>query len=359
MGVRLRTLAGAIAILLCSPGVAGAAAVTEAPFARDAAQQVAQAAAVPAEFTDTVAFGSPLVAPVSVRFAGDGTVFVAEKRGTVQRYDSVSDPTPTQVADVRDQTHDFWDRGLIGLAVDPSYPARPYVYLTYAYDKDDSFRDDCTVATTTGCVIGGRISRVNVNTAAETVLVQDFCQQFPSHSVGGLAFGADGKLYASAGDGASFNYVDERPGAGGSYNPCGDPPREGGSIRSQDLRTTTDPLGLDGAILRLDPDVPLASTDAARTAAMIGLGLRNPFRITVRPGTNEIWAADVGWNKWEEIDRVQPGGVRNFGWPCYEGAARLGSWDALDNPVCESLYTERLRGRTALRLRPRSAGRPW
>ncbi len=170
------------------------------------------------------------------------------------------------------------------------------------------------------------------------MLVEDFCQQYPSHSVGGLAFGPGRRLYASAGDGASFNYADERPTATRTENPCADPFEEGGSIRSQDLRTSGDPLGLDGSILALDPDVPLANTDLARTAAMIGHGMRNPFRITVRPGTSEVWAADVGWNRWEEIDRLQPGGVRNFGWPCYEGSARMGTWDALDNPVCEGLY---------------------
>ena len=178
----------------------------------------------------------------------------------------------------------------------------------------------------------------------ETVLVEDFCQQFPSHSVGGLAFGADGALYASAGDGASFNYADDRPTSSHPDNPCGDPPREGGSIRSQDQRTSGDPLGLDGTVLRLDPNVPLPAGER-REQRIVGLGLRNPFRLAVRPGTSEVWAADVGWNTWEEINRLQTGGRRNFGWPCHEGAGRMGVWDALDNPVCEGLY--RAGGHTA------------
>jgi glucose/arabinose dehydrogenase len=128
--------------------------------------------------------------PVAVRFAGDGTVFVAEKRGTVQRFANLDDVTPEQVVDVRTATHDFWDRGLIGLAVDPGYPSRPYVYVSYAYDEGNRWRDGCPDppgATGDGCVVGGRISRVNVNTRQETVLVEDFCQQFPSHSVGRAA----------------------------------------------------------------------------------------------------------------------------------------------------------------------------
>jgi hypothetical protein len=179
---------------------------------------------------------------------------------------------------------------------------------------------------------------VNANTRQETVLVEDFCQQYPSHSVGGLVFGRDGNLYASAGDGASFNYADERPTATHPGNPCGDPPREGGSIRSQDLRTSGDPVGLDGTIMRLDPNTPLGS--GAKAQAIVAQGLRNPFRLATRPGTDEVWAGDVGWNATEEIDRFQPGAVRNFGWPCYEGSWRMGTWDALDNPVCEGLYAE-------------------
>jgi glucose/arabinose dehydrogenase len=329
----------ALALAAVTPSTASAT-VTDAPFGQSPTQRVAALAAVPTGFQDTVAF-SGLTMPVAVRFAPDGAVFVAEKRGTVQRYDSVSDATPQLVADVRGATHDFWDRGLIGLAVDPGYPARPYVYISYAYDAGNSWSDGCPTPpgpTEQGCVVAGRISRVNANTRQETVLVEDFCQQFPSHSVGGLAFGADGQLYASAGDGASFNYADERPTASRPDNPCGDPPREGGSIRSQDLRTSGDPVGLDGSILRLDPNTPLSA--GAKAQAIVAQGLRNPFRLAVRPGTNEVWAGDVGWNKWEEINRLtDPASRRNFGWPCYEGGARMGTWDALNNPVCEGLYT--------------------
>ena len=45
-------------------------------------------------------------------------------------------------------------------------------------------------------------------TGAEQVLIEDWCQQYPSHSIGSLAFGADGALYVSGGDGASFNFAD-------------------------------------------------------------------------------------------------------------------------------------------------------
>jgi glucose/arabinose dehydrogenase len=92
--------------------------------------QVPAAAAVPAGFAEMTAF-SGLVNPTAVRFAPDGRIFVAEKRGTIQMYDGVGDTSPVQVADLRTEVHNFWDRGLLGLAIDPDFPARPYLYALY------------------------------------------------------------------------------------------------------------------------------------------------------------------------------------------------------------------------------------
>ena len=83
------------------------------------------------------------------------------------------------------------------------------------------FNDACGDPTGNGCVVSARLSRLqasgNVMTGSEQMLIHDWCQQFPSHSIGDLAFGADGALYVSSGDGASFNYVDQ----GQTGNPCG------------------------------------------------------------------------------------------------------------------------------------------
>ena len=89
----------------------------------------------------------------------------------------------------------------------------------------------------------------NGTAGAEQVLVEkQWLQQFPSHSIGTVAFGLDGQLYASAGDGASFNYVDygqtsPQPTAPEPRNPAsmGDPANEGGALRSQDLRSPCRP----------------------------------------------------------------------------------------------------------------------
>ena len=72
------------------------------------------------------------------------------------------------------------------------------------------------------------------------------------------------------------------------------------------------------------------------------MGLRNPFRMTTRPGTNELWIGDVGWNSWEEIDRVvdpKTPPVENFGWPCYEGKSKQGGYSALNLNICNTLYS--------------------
>lgn len=333
--------------------------------------QPVSAAALPAGFQETTVI-SGLSSPTVVRFASDGRVFVAEKSGIIKVFDSLADTTPSTFADLRTNVHDFWDRGLLGMALDPGFPQNPYVYVLYTYDHvlgaaspAPRWGDACPSppgATGDGCVVSGRLSRLeaagNTMTGVEDVLIEDWCQQYPSHSIGSLAFGADGALYASAGDGASFNWADYGQ-DGSPVNPCGDPPAgtggvqtpptaEGGALRSQDLRTTGDPTGLDGTVVRVDPATgdgmpgnPFAHSSDQNARRIVGYGYRNPFRIAIRPGTNEVWSGDVGWSTWEELNRlVTPadGTADNFGWPCYEGAGRQGSYDGLNLNLCESLY---------------------
>ena len=334
----------------------------------------AAAATYPLGFSETTVF-SGLTNPTAVRFASDGRVFVAEKSGLIKVFDSLSDPTPDTFADLRTQVHNFWDRGLLGLALDPNFPAQPYVYVLYTYDAaigDTAPRwgtvgatsDGCPTppgATADGCVVSGHLSRLtasgNSMVGSEQVLIEDWCQQYPSHSIGSLDFGSDGALYVTGGDGASFNFTDWGQ-DGSPLNPCGDPPggvgaaltpptAEGGALRSQDVRTAADPTGLDGALLRVDPstgaalpDNPNAASGDPNTRRIIAYGMRNPFRFGMRPGTNEVWIGDVGWNTWEEIERLQnpTAAVRNFGWPCYEGAGRQSGYDSANLSICENLY---------------------
>jgi glucose/arabinose dehydrogenase/PKD repeat protein len=341
------------------------------------AAQPAAAATLPPGFQESTVF-SGLTNPTVVRFSADGRIFVAEKRGVIKVFDSLADTTATVFADLNVNVYNFWDRGLLGMALAPNFPTDPYVYVLYTYDHElgspasaprwgtpGVYSDPCPTppgATGDGCVVSARLSRLqaagNVMTGPENVLIEDWCQQYPSHSIGTVEFGRDGALYASGGDGASFNFVDYGQ-DGNPLNPCGDPPggvgsvlspptAEGGALRSQDLRTTGDPVSLDGSIIRVDPATgaglpgnPLfAASSDPNARRIIAYGLRNPFRFTDRPGTDEMWVGDVGWNDWEEINVISdPAGVaENFGWPCYEGAGRQAGYDGANLNICENLY---------------------
>ncbi len=316
-------------------------------------------------FSETVVF-SGLVEPTAVRFLPDGRVLVAEKSGLLKIFDNLADPAPAVVADLRMQVHNFWDRGMFGLAVDPDFADNGFVYVLYAHDAHiggtaplwgpgDGTSDPCPTppgAATDGCVVSGHLSRLHAAgadwTASEHVLIEGWCQQFSSHSMGSLAFGADGYLYVTAGDGASFDNQDWGQFGGTEgvppptpANPCGDPPfplgtpqtrptAEGGALRSQSPRRAAgEPRVLNGALLRVDkatglaaPDNPFVVSGSAdeNERRILGYGLRNPFRMTVRPGGNQVWIADVGWTRWEELNVVPDlASVRNFGWPCREG----------------------------------------
>ncbi len=320
-----------------------------------------------AGFQDVTLPQTGLVNPTVIQFAADGRVFVAEKSGRIYAFDSLTDTTPTLVADLRTSVHNYWDRGLLGMALHPNFPSIPLLYVLYSYDAlpggsapqwgvAGQVSDTCPTppgATTNGCVITGRLSSFNVGNpgafpltaVSENVLISDWFQQFPSHSTGSLAFGADGALYATAGDGASFNYADY--GQTASTPSANDPATEGGALRSQDVRTSGDPVALNGSVIRIDPETGLdlagnpRSTDPdANGRRIVAHGLRNPYRMTVRPGTNEIWIGDVGWSTWEEINRVVDGSdgvVENFGWPCYEGAAAQSGYQGLNLGICLGL----------------------
>ena len=355
------------------------------PFPALVASTRAAGPQLPPGFSDEVVT-TGLNHPTNIAFAADGRVFVAEKQGIVKTWASyaalVSDTTPTITTDIRNQVDDYWDRGLLGLAVDPGWPARPYIYALYTYDAlpggaAPRWNDVCPSSpgpVADGCVVTGRLDRVTVNPSTGQAssaihLITDWCQQFPSHSIGSVQFGADGRLYVGAGDGADFNKPDWGQEGGTQTatptppNPCGDPPNpagtadsdpigaQGGALRAQSIRSTRSPVSLDGSIIRIDPDTgaavsgdPLFGNAAYGPSAqrIVAYGLRNPFRFTFRPGTNELWIGDVGYSTWEELDRLpDPSGSAtpvNFGWPCREGPQTGTYYTSLQNPaLCSSL----------------------
>src|SRR5690606_29624257 len=153
---------------------------------------------------------------------------------------------PVLVADLGAKVHDFSDRGLLGLELDPRFPEQPYLYVLYSHNGG-LFADAWPRWPTTscpnangdnaGCVISGRLSRLVLDghTTVETVLIEDWYQQYPSHSIGSVRFGADGFLYAGGGDGASFNWADWGQRGNPSWPDQRSPPDQGGALRAQGL----------------------------------------------------------------------------------------------------------------------------
>jgi glucose/arabinose dehydrogenase len=322
-----------------------------------AAHAPAATTTLPPGFSTSLVF-SGLTRPTVLQFASDGRVFVGEKGGRVRVFDSLSDPSPTNVKDLSTEVYAEIgsDRGLLGMALDPANSTEStFVYVLYTLDAPIGvappvYNDSCPDPLGTGCTVGARLSRFEVfangSSGAEQVLIEGWCQQYPSHSIGTLAFGPDGTLYVGGGDGASYTNTDW----GQFGNPCGDPVNEGGALRAQDERTQSDPTGLNGAILRVDPVTgaaaagnPLVGGDPSDDR-IIAYGMRNPFRFAPRPGTDRIFVGDVGWNAWEEIDRIgsaSDGTVENFGWPCYEGGKPQLDYRSARLQLCRGLYNDR------------------
>ena len=131
---------------------------------------------LPAGFHDNVAF-SGLSFPTAVRFAPDGRVFVAEKSGLIKVFDSSPTRRRPSSPTSRTEVDNYWDRGLLGLALDPNFPTQPYVYVLYTYDAAarrqpaPRWNDDCPTPpgpTTDGCVVSGQARRADGSPATSS-----------------------------------------------------------------------------------------------------------------------------------------------------------------------------------------------
>ncbi len=230
--------------------------------------------------------------PVALTFApgdADQRLFVVEKVGRVRiLLDDRLQPKATPFLDLRDRVSTSTEQGLLGLAFHPDYARTRRFYVNLTDRKGDTrvleFRtraDDPDHA--------------DPASERELLYVE---QPYANHNGGNLVFGPDGKLYVGLGDGGS----------------AGDPYGNGQNDRA-----------LLGKMLRLDVEARDAS--GRPRPEIVAKGLRNPWRYSFDRATGDLWIADVGQNRWEEIDvlpaaalaRTDAAPLPNFGWNIAEG----------------------------------------
>ena len=241
----------------------------------------------------------------------DSRLFVVEQPGRVV---AVSDLSADVALDITDLTDADGERGLLGLAFDPT---GALAYVNYIDAGGDTVVAEFAVDPSSG--VFDAASRREVLTVA---------QPYPNHNGGHLAFGPDGLLYIGLGDGGSG----------------GDPDRT-----ALDLSTRL------GKILRIDPHVaggePFTVPADNPFVAVAGAdptiwasGLRNPWRFSFDRETGDLWIADVGQGDVEEIDRataterLDAGKGLNFGWSAFEGFDRFND-DQSPDGVTQPIYT--------------------
>ncbi len=303
-----------------------------------AASAAAQSPHLPGGFVSE-SIGGDWRTPVGLCYLDEHRLLVAEKRGTVWLVQD--DVKRNLVLDLRGETLDNGDRGLLGITADPDFAANGRIYVLYVVDPNGganlhqpTFSRLVRYETRTdplGALVALPGSRLEL-LGAEWSTGIPACHT--SHSIGTLRFLSDGSLVLSAGDGAHFDATD----VGGLDPDCfGDGrfplDQDVGSLRSQYENT------LAGKVLRIDPgtglglaDNPYFTGDPLDLRSRIwALGLRNPFRFTLLPGSGPqetLFISDVGWNRWEEIDVCRGG--ENFGWPCFEGRGPQGEYRGAD-----------------------------
>lgn len=282
--------------------------------------------------------------PTSFDITTDGRIFITEKSGVVRVFDG-EQLQPEPFVDLRHEVNSIADRGLMSVAVHPQFPDVPYVYLSYVYEpvaaggySDDGARVSRVLrlsanngnpnvhAPGTGLVIVGANSTFdhigNPHQANKSpfscqvdggdYIVDCLPAEGTAHVIGMVRFGPDGALYVANGDGTQNIYANGR---------------------------AVDPNSLAGKILRVNPVTGQGyasnpfydGNPSSNRSKVYVMGMRNPFRFTFNPFTNELFVADVGNDVWEEINKGGPGA--NFGWPCFEGPDRSAEHD-----ICQPLF---------------------
>ena len=257
--------------------------------------------------------------PVAVRAAGDGSgrLFIVEQPGRLRIVDD-GGLRSTPFLDIRDRVRDSAnEQGLLGLAFHPDYASNGRFFVNYT--------------DLTGDTVVAEYARSegdpNWSESSSEAIILTIQQPFSNHNGGDIAFGPDGFLWISTGDGGSG----------------GDPQGNGQNTQTllgKLLRVDVD----NGSTYTIPADNPFADDSEARDEIW-ALGLRNPWRFSFDRETGDLYIGDVGQSQREEIDfesRLDPGG-RNYGWNTMEGSrcyqSSNCSTDGLILPVAEYSHT--------------------
>jgi glucose/arabinose dehydrogenase len=236
-----------------------------------------------------------LNAPVHVTHAGDGSgrLFVVEQAGRIRLVRSGA-LQPTPFLDITSRVGCCGERGLLSVAFPPGYAAKRHFYVNYTNLAGNTV------------VARYRLSAdPDLADPGSEQIVLSVTQPFSNHNGGQLAFGPDGYLYVGMGDGGSG----------------GDPQDNGqrantllGKLLRLDVEAGTQPYAI-------PPDNPFR-TAAGWRGEIWAYGLRNPWRFSFDRSTGDLWIADVGQNRYEEVDFQPTGsaGGQNYGWRLMEGA---------------------------------------
>lgn len=284
----------------------------------------------PAMEMDLVLVAEGMISPVGLAEAPDdrGWLYVIDQAGMIWIIDENGNRLEEPFLDLRDRmislNSNYDERGLLGLAFHPGYEenGRLFVYYTAPPNtggpsEGESWDNISHISEFTVSVS----EPASVNTGSEKVILE-VDQPQRNHEGGTIAFGPDGYLYISIGDGGASN--DVAPGHVEDWYEVN------GGGNGQDIENN-----LLGDILRIDIDgaAPYSIPSDNPFVGQAGLdeifayGFRNPFRFSFdMGGANQLLAGDAGQGLYEEINLVESGG--NYGWNVKEGTI---CFDASDN----------------------------